>query len=61
MEVSQAAVITLARARNMGRQIVEVQHVHQHVQVGEGGQAVVAGSLEGGGARSRRGRSENEQ
>jgi hypothetical protein len=45
----QQGVLTLQRMRSGGRQVVTVQHVH----VGEGGQAVVAGKVATGG-RSRR-------
>lgn len=49
-EVAQAACLTLQRMKTGGKQHVVVQHV----TVSEGGQAVVAGHLEGG--RRRRGR-----
>jgi hypothetical protein len=39
----QSGLLALQRARSGGRQVVTVQHVH----VGEGGQAVVAGKLSG--------------
>src|SRR4051794_7633885 len=45
----QQGVLALQRMRSGGRQVVTVQHVH----VGEGGQAVVAGKVATGG-RSRR-------
>jgi hypothetical protein len=49
-EVAQAGCLTLQRLKTGGKQTVVVQHV----SVSEGGQAVVAGRLEGG--RPRRGR-----
>ena len=55
MDVAQAAIVTLSRTRNVGKQLVVVQHVHQHVQVSEGGQAVVAGQLKGAGGPLNRG------
>ena len=45
MEAFQRGLLTLDRLRNGGRQTVVVQHV----AVGEGGQAIVAGTLKGGG------------
>ena len=51
----QAGMVTLERMRSGGRQHVVVQYVHQHVEVGEGGQAMVAGQAEAG-ARRRAGR-----
>ena len=47
----QQGLLTLHRLRTGGRQ--EVRVIHQQVQVNEGGQAVVAGSM-GGGHRRRR-------
>jgi hypothetical protein len=44
---------TLDRVRRGGRQTVKV--IHQHVMVGDGGQAVVAGAVKAGG-RKRRGK-----
>ena len=41
MDTVQAGQLTLVRARSAGRQHVTVQH--QHVQVNEGGQAIVTG------------------
>ncbi|GAA0571127.1 hypothetical protein GCM10009416_07160 [Craurococcus roseus] len=41
LDVSQRAALTLERLRNGGRQVVTVQHV----SVGEGGRAVVAGTV----------------
>src|SRR3954447_26306382 len=54
----QQGVLTLQRMRSGGRQVVTVQHVH----VGEGGQAVVAGKVATGGRsrRTRGGECENE-
>jgi hypothetical protein len=43
MEMAQRGVATLHRLRNTGRQTIVVQHVH----VGEGGRAVVAGEVNG--------------
>ena len=51
MTVSQGWLSTLARVRQGGRQVVTVQHV----QVNDGGQAVVAGNVTPGGGGSRRG------
>ena len=42
-----------ARIRRGGKQTVRVVHVHQHVAVAEGGQAVVAGGNVKGGGRKR--------
>jgi hypothetical protein len=48
----QNAMLTLDRIRRGGKQTVRVVHVHeQHVSVGAGGQAVVAGTVKGGGTR----------
>ncbi len=52
MEASQGAVVTLAKLRSGGHQTVTVQHVH----VGEGGQAMVAGSVAPGGQLRGQGR-----
>jgi hypothetical protein len=41
----------LERVRSGGKQHVVVQHIHQDVQVGEGGQAVVAGQVKARGRR----------
>lgn len=46
----QSAFITLAKVRGGGRQ--EVRVIHQHVNVTDGGQAVVAGSLDPRGVRN---------
>ncbi|MET0529951.1 MAG: hypothetical protein ABW003_16725 [Microvirga sp.] len=51
----QSGMVTLQKMRSGGRQEVKVTHVHQAVQVNEGGQAVVAGNLEGGGGRRMKG------
>jgi hypothetical protein len=45
METYQRGLLTLERLRNGGRQTVVVQHV----AVGDGGQAVVAGTMNQGG------------
>jgi hypothetical protein len=45
METFQRAALTLERLRNGGKQVVVVQHV----TVADGGQAVVAGAVTGGG------------
>jgi hypothetical protein len=39
----QSGMLALERVRSGGKQHVIVQHVHQHVQVQDGGQAMVAG------------------
>jgi hypothetical protein len=54
----QQGIATLQRMRSGGRQVVTVQHV----QVNEGGQALVAGQVKegGGGARTPGGRGEND-
>jgi hypothetical protein len=55
----QSGMLALERVRSGGRQHVVVQHIHQHVQVQEGGQAMVAGEMRAGGQRkARRGRGE---
>ena len=52
------ALLALDRVRRGGKQTVKV--IHQHVAVGPGGQAVVAGSMQGGAwAGERRGRNQN--
>jgi hypothetical protein len=48
----QSGLLALHRARSGGHQIVTVQHVH----VGDGGQAVVAGKLGAGGGLQKRAR-----
>jgi hypothetical protein len=50
MEAFQRGLLTLDRLRNGGRQVVTVQHVN----VGDGGRAVVAGKVSTGGQRSRK-------
>ena len=54
----QSGLLTLQKMRSGGKQVVQV--VHQHVAVSEGGQAVVAGNLEGGGRRRRKDRGQIE-
>jgi len=53
----QSGLLALQRVRSGGRQVVTVQHVH----VGDGGQAVVAGEIggKGGGAKRRKGERRN--
>jgi hypothetical protein len=46
MDNYQRGLLTLARLRSGGQQTVKVVHVHQHVVVAEGAQAVVAGNLD---------------
>ena len=54
--------LTLKTLRTGGRQTVVVKHVHQQVQVNEGGKALIAAEVRGGGGRRRRGRRvENDQ
>ena len=50
MDVYQAGVLTLQKLRTGGKQTVVVQHV----QVSDGGQAVIAGNVNGGGRPARR-------
>jgi hypothetical protein len=62
----QQALLTLQRKRTGGNQHVTVKHIHQQVNVTEGGQAVVAGDKVTGRTRERRGSdrgemAENEQ
>jgi hypothetical protein len=52
MSAYQDGLLALDRIRRGGRQTVKV--IHQHVAVGPGGQAVVAGSMKAGGARGHR-------
>ena len=47
----QSGMLALERVRSGGKQHVVVQHVHQQVQVKEGGQALVAGQMRAGGQR----------
>jgi hypothetical protein len=49
MEASQRGMLTLNRLRTSGRQTLVVQHVH----IGDGGQAVVAGQIKANGRRKR--------
>jgi hypothetical protein len=51
----QEALLTLQRKRTGGNQQVTVKHVHQQVNVTQGGQAVVAGDKVTSRARGRRG------
>ncbi len=55
-EVYQRGLQTAAKIRSGGQQTVKVVHIHQAVQVQEGGQAVVAGNLPAGGHPGRGGR-----
>ena len=48
MDASQKAMLTFHRLRTGGKQTVVVQHV----QVGDGGQAVIAGAMNPGGAKT---------
>src|SRR5262249_26813585 len=58
----QQALHTLQRKRTGGNQHVTVKHIHQQVNVTEGGQAVVAGdTVTRGPGERRRGLVENEQ
>jgi hypothetical protein len=43
----QQGVQTMKQAKGKGRQTITVRHLHQNVQVNEGGQAVVAGEVGG--------------
>lgn len=54
MDVYQAACLALQKLKTRGQQRVIVQHVY----VGDGGQAVVAGSVRRGSRRKRRGRAQ---
>jgi hypothetical protein len=45
IQVYQEGLLTLQKLRTGGKQTVVVQHV----QVGEGGQAVIAGNMKAGG------------
>ncbi len=47
MGASADAVLAVQRRRSGGKQVVQV--IHQHVAVGEGGKAIVAGTVKGGG------------
>jgi GAF domain-containing protein len=58
----QQGLLTLQRKRTGGNQHVTVKHIHQQVNVTEGGQAVVAGdTVTRGQGERRRGMIENEQ
>src|SRR5262249_54158351 len=50
----QQALLTLQRKRTGGSQHVTVKHIHQQVNVTEGGQALVAGDTVTGGPGERR-------
>ena len=47
----QQGLVTVQRLRSGGQQVVTVQHV----QVNQGGQAIVAGKMKAGGGRKRAG------
>jgi hypothetical protein len=47
----QSGAVAIERMRSGGKQHVVVQYVHQHVEVSEGGQAMVAGQVKAGGRR----------
>jgi len=51
MQVYQEALLTLQKLRTGGKQTFLVQHV----QVAEGGQAVIAGNMKAGGRQCRKG------
>ena len=51
IDAYQSGCLTLQKLKTKGTQRVVVQH--QQVHVGDGGQAVVAGRIEGGGAEGR--------
>ena len=48
MAAFNEALLTDARRRKGGKQSMTVKHVHQQVQVNDGGQAIVAGSMKDG-------------
>jgi hypothetical protein len=52
--VYQQGMLTLQRKRTGGNQHVTVKHIHQQVNVTEGGQAVVAGDKVTSRTRGRR-------
>ena len=54
MGVFQEGLLAIDRIRRGGKQTVKVVHVHQHVAVKDGGQAVIAGGNVKGGGRKRR-------
>jgi hypothetical protein len=45
MDSYQHGMLTIQKVRSGGQQVVVVQHVVQHVSVGDGGQAMVAGQM----------------
>ena len=51
--VFQEGLLTFDRIRRGGKQTVKVVHVHQHVAIKDGGQAVIAGGNVKGGGRKR--------
>jgi hypothetical protein len=51
MSAYQDGLLAVDRIRRGGRQTVKV--IHQHVAVGPGGQAVVAGTLKGRGSKTK--------
>lgn len=53
MSAYNEGMLTLARFRKGGKQDVRVTHIHQHVQVAPGGQAIVAGNKVRGGKGGR--------
>ena len=57
MDTYQRMLLTIDRIRNGGQQTVTVQHVN----VTEGGQAVVAGTVQNQGRRKRRGSTDDDQ
>jgi hypothetical protein len=57
METSQRGALTLDRLRHGGQQTMTIQHVN----VTEGGQAVVAGTVQNQRRRKRRGPSDDNQ
>jgi hypothetical protein len=57
METSQRGALTLDRLRDGGQQTMTIQHVN----VTEGGQAVVAGAIQNKGRRKRRGPRDDDQ
>jgi hypothetical protein len=48
MRAFQSGMLALQKLRSGGQQTVKVVHVHQHVSVAEGAQAVVAGEMSTG-------------
>ncbi len=53
MGAFQDGLLAFDRIRRGGKQTVKVVHVHQHVAVKDGGQAVIAGGNVKGGGRKR--------